>query len=43
MKNCLLIMMSLLIFMTSSIVFAISFSDLTNEHWAYEPIIEMAN
>ena len=43
MKKCLLIMMGLLIAMTSSIVFAVSFSDLTNEHWAYEPIIEMAN
>ena len=43
MKKCLLIMMVLLIAMTSSIVFAVSFSDLTNEHWAYEPIIEMAN
>lgn len=29
--------------MLSSTVFAVQFSDLSKEHWAYEPIIEMAN
>ena len=43
MKKYLLILVSLLVILTSNIVFAVSFSDLTNEHWAYEPIIEMAN
>lgn len=43
MKKYLLIMVNLLVFLASNIVFAVSFSDLTNEHWAYEPIIEMAN
>ena len=27
----------------SGTVFAVNFSDLTSEHWAYEPIVEMAN
>ncbi len=37
------IILILLLIMCIPIVFAVSFSDLTNEHWAYEPIIEMAN
>ena len=43
MKKFLLVIISLLVVLTSNVVLAVNFSDLTSEHWAYEPIIEMAN
>lgn len=42
-KSILFFLASMLLVLMSSTVFAVNFSDLTSEHWAYEPIIEMAN
>lgn len=42
-KFNLIVIITLLVTMLSTTVFAVQFSDLSKEHWAYEPIIEMAN
>ena len=42
-KNYLIALVLVLITMLSTTVFAASFTDLQKEHWAYEPIMEMAN
>lgn len=42
-KNYLIALVLVLITMLSTTVFAASFSDLQKGHWAYEPIMEMAN
>lgn len=42
-KNYLIALVLVLITMLSTTVFAANFSDLQKGHWAYEPIMEMAN